>query len=121
MRHKLLGALPRFELDGKWRCRGDRKDGEGNRDGEGNGDGEGNKDGEGEGDSEGDEGRRRYLKEDRDKEINSAPASLGDTDTHGLNLVFLFQIRFCGFFLFRCAITNGAGGIGAPLIRRTIR
>jgi hypothetical protein len=53
---KLIDALPRFELDGKWRCRGDRKDGEGNRDGEGNKDGEG------------DEGRRRYLKEDRDKE-----------------------------------------------------
>jgi hypothetical protein len=72
MRPKLRDALPRFELDGKWRCRGDRKDGEENKDDLGEGDGDG----------KGDEGRRRYLKEDGDKEITSAPTSLGDTDTH---------------------------------------
>jgi hypothetical protein len=38
---KLFGALPPFELGGRWRCKGDR-------------------DGEGDGDGEGDEGRRRY-------------------------------------------------------------
>jgi hypothetical protein len=70
---KLIDALPRFELDGKWRCRGDRKDGEG--------DGEGNKDGEGEGDGEGDEGRRRYLKEDRDKQCPCVIRRHGHTRT----------------------------------------
>ncbi len=47
-----------YELGGRWRCRGDR-----------NGERWGDRD------YEGDEGRRRYLKEDGDIEINSALAS----------------------------------------------
>ncbi len=50
----LFGVLSRFELDGRWGCRGD-SEGDGVRDGEG------------------DEWRRRYLKEDGDIEINNAP------------------------------------------------
>jgi hypothetical protein len=36
--------------------------------------GDGDRDGEGDGDGEGDEGRRRYLKEDGDIEINNDPS-----------------------------------------------
>jgi hypothetical protein len=39
MRKKLFGALSRYELGGRWGCRGDR-DGEGDGDGEGEGDGD---------------------------------------------------------------------------------
>ncbi len=47
MSAELFVALSRFELDGRWGCRGDGK-GDGVRDGEG------------------DEGRRRYMRGDGD-------------------------------------------------------
>jgi hypothetical protein len=78
------------------RCKGDR-------DGEGDGDSEGERDGDG----EGDEGRRRYLKEDGDIEMNNAPC-----DTDRIRCDFKFRI-LC---VVRFAITNGAGGIGGLLV-----
>ncbi len=61
---ELFGALPNFELDGRWRC---------SRDSEGDGEEDGDGEGEGDKDGEEDKGRRGYLKEDGDIEINNVP------------------------------------------------
>jgi hypothetical protein len=63
------------------------------------------------GDGEGDEGRRRYLNEDGDIEINNITCVLR---RHGRNLAL--QIKFLRFVLVRWAKTKGTGSIGEPSV-----
>jgi hypothetical protein len=74
----------------------------------------------GDGEGEGDEGRQRYLKDDGDIEINSAPpASVGDADrSQGASKL---QNNFPGFFL--CSVRHylWRRGIGALLVLTLIR
>ncbi len=91
----MFGALPRFELGRRWRFKRDIG-GEGDGDGDGDGEGERNGEGEGDGDGERDEGRRRYLKEDIDIEINKVPCSVPLT------------FRLCFAVFFHVLIAEGA-------------
>ncbi len=87
-------------MGGAWRCIGEI-DGEGDRDGEGEGDGDG-------------WWKWGETEISGDIEINNTPAPLGDTDR--IWCACKFQIKFQGFFLVQCAITNGRGGISAQFV-----